>query len=175
VVVEASHEGQVGLGWTYGPGAAATVVSELLAPVVRAVDPDDVPAAWLAMQQRLRNAGRPGVGSLALSAADCAIWDLKARRHGLPLARLLGTVRRHVPVYASGGFTTYDAERQHRQLAGWVHEEGSDALTTLDSSVKSLRGTARHHQPCLSTRSTVQSMSRVVRHHGYLSLLISSG
>ncbi|MFD0786998.1 enolase C-terminal domain-like protein, partial [Micromonospora azadirachtae] len=61
---------------------------------------------------------------LALSAADCAVWDLKARRHALPLSRLLGTARQRVPVYGSGGFTTYDAERQHRQLAGWVHEEG---------------------------------------------------
>ena len=88
------------------------------------VDVDDLPAAWQAMQQRLRNAGRPGVGGLALSAVDCALWDLKARRHGLPLARLLGAARPAVPVYGSGGFTTYDAHQQEHQLAGWVHDQG---------------------------------------------------
>jgi L-alanine-DL-glutamate epimerase-like enolase superfamily enzyme len=76
------------------------------------------------MQRRLRNAGRPGIGGLALSAADNALWDLKARRHGLPLTRLLGTARHAVPVYGSGGFTTYDADQQHAQLSRWVHDEG---------------------------------------------------
>ncbi|HEX5595104.1 MAG TPA: enolase C-terminal domain-like protein, partial [Micromonosporaceae bacterium] len=42
----------------------------------------------------------------------------------LPLARLIGTVRSAVPVYGSGGFTSYDMQRQHRQLTGWVQEEG---------------------------------------------------
>lgn len=124
VLVRAEADGQVGVGWTYGPAAVVPVVTELLAPVVADLDPDDVPTVWSAMQRRLRNAGRPGVAGLALSAADCAVWDLKARRHGLPLARLLGTARRQVPVYGSGGFTTYDSDRQHRQLAGWVHDEG---------------------------------------------------
>jgi L-alanine-DL-glutamate epimerase-like enolase superfamily enzyme len=124
VVVHASDGGVTGLGWTYGPAAAAEVVREMLAPVVRTVDPDDVAAAWSAMRRQVRNAGRPGVAGLALSAVDCAVWDLKARRHGMSLARLLGTARHQVPVYGSGGFTTYDEEQQHRQLAHWVHEQG---------------------------------------------------
>ncbi|MGX7674088.1 enolase C-terminal domain-like protein [Plantactinospora sp. DSM 117369] len=124
VLAEASADGFTGLGWTYGPAATAGVVTELLAPAVARIDPDDVPAAWLAMHRELRNAGRPGIGALALSAADNALWDLKARRLNLPLARLLGTVRRRLPVYASGGFTSYDRERQHRQLAAWTREQG---------------------------------------------------
>ncbi|ATO17705.1 mandelate racemase [Micromonospora sp. WMMA2032] len=124
VLVRARADGHTGIGWTYGPTAVVAVVADLLAPVLTDLDPDDVPAAWDRMRRRLRNAGRPGVAGLALSAADCAVWDLKARRHGLSLARLLGAARREVPVYGSGGFTTYDAQRQHRQLAGWVHEQG---------------------------------------------------
>jgi L-alanine-DL-glutamate epimerase-like enolase superfamily enzyme len=124
VLVRATDGDATGLGWTYGPGAVVSIVDDLLAAEVGPVDADDVPAAWQAMRQRLRNAGRPGVGGLALSAVDCALWDLKARRHGLPLARLLGIVRPAVPVYGSGGFTTYDADQQRRQLAGWVHEQG---------------------------------------------------
>jgi L-alanine-DL-glutamate epimerase-like enolase superfamily enzyme len=124
VVVHASEDGVAGIGWTYGPAAVVPVVQDLLAPAVADLDPHDVPAAWLAMHRGLRNAGSPGIGALALSAADNAIWDLKARRLGVPLARLLGTVRRQVPVYGSGGFTTYDGQRQHRQLAGWTEEQG---------------------------------------------------
>src|SRR5947208_1053569 len=123
VLVEASDGEHTGTGFSYGPVATVAIVTDLLADTVADLDPDDVPRAWVAKQHRLRNAGRPGVAGLALSATDCALWDLKARRHNLPLARLLGTVRDTVPVYGSGGFTTYDTERQHRQLAHWVHEE----------------------------------------------------
>ncbi|HEX5598956.1 MAG TPA: enolase C-terminal domain-like protein [Micromonosporaceae bacterium] len=124
VLVRATQNAVTGTGWTYGPAAAAAIVRDLLAPAVTDLDADQVPAVWLAMQHTLRNAGRPGVAGLALSAADNAVWDLKARRHDLPLARLLGAVRAAVPVYGSGGFTTYDDERQHRQLTGWVQEQG---------------------------------------------------
>ena len=75
VLVRATDGDATGLGWTYGPAAVVSIVDDLLAAEVASVDSDDVPAAWLAMQQRLRNAGRPGVGGLALSAVDCALWD----------------------------------------------------------------------------------------------------
>ena len=51
-------------------------MDDLLAAALDGIDPDDVPAAWEAMRQRLRNAGRPGVAGLALSAVDTALWDL---------------------------------------------------------------------------------------------------
>ncbi|MEU4214166.1 enolase C-terminal domain-like protein [Actinoplanes sp. NPDC026623] len=124
VLVRAAGTGQTGLGWTYGPPATVQVITGMLAEVVVDTDPDDVPAAWTAMHRRLRNAGTRGIGALALSAADNALWDLKARCHEMPLARLLGTARPKVPVYGSGGFTTYDAEQQHAQLSHWVHEQG---------------------------------------------------
>jgi L-alanine-DL-glutamate epimerase-like enolase superfamily enzyme len=51
---------------------------------------------------------------------DIALWDLKARLLGLPVADLLGRAREHVPVYGSGGFTSYDERQTRDQLAGWV-------------------------------------------------------
>jgi L-alanine-DL-glutamate epimerase-like enolase superfamily enzyme len=59
---------------------------------------------------------------MAIAAVDVALWDLKARLLGLPLCRLLGTVRDRVPIYGSGGFTSYDDERLQRQLSGWVEQ-----------------------------------------------------
>src|SRR4051794_2365604 len=124
VTVHARAGGQVGFGWTYAAGAAAGVVREILADVVRGRAALDVPAAWSAMQRQLRNVGRPGIASCALSAVDVALWDLAARLLDVPLVRLLGRVRDEVPVYGSGGFTSYDDETLRRQLRGWVEDEG---------------------------------------------------
>lgn len=124
VLVETTAAGQTGIGVTYGSGAAASVVTELLADQVVGQDAFDVGACWDAMVKAVRNAGRPGIAGTAISAADLALWDLKAKLHGLPLCRLLGTVERDVPVYGSGAFTTYDEDALHRQLTYWVHELG---------------------------------------------------
>jgi len=59
---------------------------------------------------------------MALSAVDVALWDLKARLLGLPLVALLDRAHEEVPVYGSGGFTSYSLERLAEQLAGWVEE-----------------------------------------------------
>lgn len=73
VVVFAEAEDATGLGWTYGPAAVTGIVGEMLAPVAAEVDPSDVGRAWQQMRRQLRNAGRPGVAGLALSAVDCAL------------------------------------------------------------------------------------------------------
>jgi L-alanine-DL-glutamate epimerase-like enolase superfamily enzyme len=57
---------------------------------------------------------------MALSAVDAALWDLKARLLGLPLVTLLGPVRKGIPIYGSGGFTSYTNQQLQDQLAGWV-------------------------------------------------------
>jgi len=124
VTVRAHADGCTGLGWTYAAAAAGDVVRELLADVVRGRDALDVRAAWSAMQKELRNVGRPGIGSCALSAVDVALWDLAARLLGVPLVRLLGRARDDVPIYGSGGFTSYDDATLRRQLRGWVEDEG---------------------------------------------------
>jgi L-alanine-DL-glutamate epimerase-like enolase superfamily enzyme len=80
----------------------------------------DIPGAWVAMGRHVRNLGRPGVAAMAISAVDSALWDLKARLLDLPLARLLGMARDRVPLYGSGGFTTYTIDRLREQLGGWA-------------------------------------------------------
>jgi L-alanine-DL-glutamate epimerase-like enolase superfamily enzyme len=124
VVAHVAAAGVTGLGWTYGSPAAAEVVSAHLAPVVTGRSAWDVPAANEAMTRTVRNAARPGIAGHAISAVDIALWDLKARLLGLPLVALLGAARAEVPVYGSGGFTSYDDERQDRQLRGWAEEQG---------------------------------------------------
>jgi L-alanine-DL-glutamate epimerase-like enolase superfamily enzyme len=81
-----------------------------------------VAAIWQELGAAVRNAGRPGVAFCAISAVDLALWDLRARLADVPLVTLLPAVRARVPVYGSGGFCSYDDDRLHDQLAGWVEQ-----------------------------------------------------
>jgi L-alanine-DL-glutamate epimerase-like enolase superfamily enzyme len=123
VVVHAAAGGQVGTGWTYGAAACADVVNGMLADVVVGRDASAVPGCWSAMVAAVRNATRAGAVDYAISAMDVALWDLKAKLLGVPLVQLFGAVRDSVPVYGSGGFTTYDDDRLTAQLSGWVHDQ----------------------------------------------------
>src|SRR6185312_12184822 len=61
-----------------------------------------------------------GLCSMAISAVDTALWDLKARLLDVPLVSLLGQARRPVPAYGSGGFTSYSIAQLEKQLGDWV-------------------------------------------------------
>lgn len=122
VLIQVGAGGHTGLGYSYAAGVAAALVRELLADAVLGCDALSPPAAWASMRGAVRNIGYPGVASSAISAMDVALWDLKARLLGVSLSTLLGRVRDRVPVYGSGGFTSYSAEQMRRQLAGWVQQ-----------------------------------------------------
>jgi L-alanine-DL-glutamate epimerase-like enolase superfamily enzyme len=122
VLVEAAGGGQTGIGYTYADEAAAHLVGEIFAGVVQGKDAFAVPAAYVAMTHAVRIVGRPGIASEAISAVDVALWDLKGRLLDVPLLRLLGAARDGVPVYGSGGFTSYSLDRLQAQLGGWASE-----------------------------------------------------
>jgi len=111
-----------GLGYTYADDSTATLIHHTLRPVVERMDAYSPPAAYEAMWRRIRNLGRPGICSMAISAVDCALWDLKARLLGVPLVTLLGQVRRGAAIYGSGGFTSYSDQQLADQLSGWVQQ-----------------------------------------------------
>ena len=124
VVAEPHAGGQAGLGFTYATRACATLIRDVLAEAVVGADPMDVPGVWAQMVAAIRNLGRPGICSMAIAAVDTGLWDLKARLLGRPLAALLGAVRDRVPVYGSGGFTSYTDEELVAQLTGWAADDG---------------------------------------------------
>jgi L-alanine-DL-glutamate epimerase-like enolase superfamily enzyme len=123
VLVTADAAGQQGIGWSYTAGAAAGVVTDVLAPVVTGRSAFDIAGAAEAMARAVRNIGRGGVAATAISAVDIALWDLKARLLGVSVTSLLGQARPDVPVYGSGGFTTYDERQLRRQLSDWVEKD----------------------------------------------------
>src|SRR5919109_269844 len=91
--------------------SAVVLIRDGLTDVVRGHDALAVTAAWAAMRHAIRNLGRPGIASMAIAAVDVALWDLKARLLDVPLVTLLGQVHASVPVYGSGGFTSFDVPR----------------------------------------------------------------
>lgn len=126
VVVEAFGGGAHGVGFSYTDASAALLIRDRLAPLVCGRSAMDVGGAWEQMIRAVRNVGRTGLASMAIAAVDTALWDLKARLLSVPLVSLLGAVRSAVPVYASGGFTSYSIP----QLEHWLHRAADELGAT---------------------------------------------
>jgi L-alanine-DL-glutamate epimerase-like enolase superfamily enzyme len=98
-------QGHVGWGEGFGyfvVDATKAIVDRMIAPLLTGRDVIDIPAWNLAMQRTFHLFGRYGVTLFAVSAVDIALWDLAARRRGLPLYALLGSDEaRPIPFYAS--------------------------------------------------------------------------
>lgn len=112
--------GKEGIGYTYADAPTATVARDKLAPLLLGQDALAIPARWQDMAVAIRNLGRPGISSMAIAAIDNALWDLKAKLFDVPLAALLGQARPAIPVYGSGGFTSYSIDQLQTQLHRWA-------------------------------------------------------
>jgi len=140
VFVEARAGGVTGIGYTYADTSTARLIADTLSRVVCGMDAMSTPTIWSALVAAVRNLGRPGIASMAISAVDVAMWDLKARLLDVPLVSLLGAARSAVPVYGSGGFTSYSNDQLRAQLSGWVEmgiprvkmKIGRDAIADVD-------------------------------------------
>jgi L-alanine-DL-glutamate epimerase-like enolase superfamily enzyme len=120
VIVELRSGTVSGLGYTYADLSTAILIEKLLKKIIEGRDAMDISGAWNTMVHAIRNLGRPGVSSMAISAVDIALWDLKAKLLHLPLVKLLGATRDAIPVYGSGGFTSYSDDQIQKQLGEWV-------------------------------------------------------
>jgi L-alanine-DL-glutamate epimerase-like enolase superfamily enzyme len=124
VLVQLAAGGQRGLGYSYADRATAVLIQDHLGDLLIGHDALAIGARWQSMVAAIRNLGRPGICSMAIAAVDVALWDLKAKLLGLPLALLLGLTRKAIPAYGSGGFTNYSEARLQGQLQHWVEEQG---------------------------------------------------
>ena len=120
VTVHVHAGGRCGFGFSYTASGAAPVIREKLSQSLTGISAFDLPRCWAAMTAAVRNMGESGIALMAVSAVDIALWDLKAKLLNLPLADLLGRVRDRIPIYGSGGFTSYTLEELQNQLGGWA-------------------------------------------------------
>jgi L-alanine-DL-glutamate epimerase-like enolase superfamily enzyme len=115
VVVEVDAAGETGIGYTYSDKSVVALIHDTLGECVLHSNVWNIREVWQRMQRQVRNLGRSGLAATAISAVDCALWDLKAKLLGLPLVQLLGAARESVPLYGSGGFTTYSDKQMREQ------------------------------------------------------------
>jgi L-alanine-DL-glutamate epimerase-like enolase superfamily enzyme len=127
-----TEEGHHGVGFSYskragGPAQfahAREVASDLVGE-----DPSDIGRLWTKLVWAGASVGRSGAATQALAAIDVALWDLKAKRAGLPLAKLLGAHRDSVRCYnTSGGF-----------LHETIEQVKDNATRTLESGVGGIK------------------------------------
>jgi L-alanine-DL-glutamate epimerase-like enolase superfamily enzyme len=103
-----SRDGHKGLGFSYskragGPGQFAH--AREIAPTLIGEDPNDISKLWVKLCWAGASVGRSGLSTQAIGAFDVALWDMKAKRANLSLAKLLGSERDSVRCYnTSGGF-----------------------------------------------------------------------
>lgn len=103
-----SAQGFEGIGFSYAlriGGEGQYAHARELAPLLLGEDPNDIARIWDKLFWAGASVGRSGIAVQAMAAFDVALWDLKAKRAGLPLAKLIGAYRDSVPCYnTSGGY-----------------------------------------------------------------------
>jgi L-alanine-DL-glutamate epimerase-like enolase superfamily enzyme len=122
VVVEAGSGKSSGIGYTYTHEACETLIRKALFPIVRGKEVTMTRKIWDDMNAAMRNVGRGGIPSAGISAVDIALWDLKAKLLKRSFLTLIGAAREEIPVYGSGGFTSYSKEQLQKQLGDWARE-----------------------------------------------------
>lgn len=116
--------GVSGLGYTYtlthGGGAVHTLLADEFAPLLVGRRIDRPEPTWDELWKRSLRYGRGGVASVAIAAADVAIWDVLSKSADLPLYRYLGAHRESVPVYGSSIDLGYSLDQLLETVGEWV-------------------------------------------------------
>jgi L-alanine-DL-glutamate epimerase-like enolase superfamily enzyme len=109
-----TEAGLEGVGYSYSKRAGGDgqfAHAREIAPELIGEDPNDIQRIWTKLVWAGASVGRSGMAVQAIAAFDIALWDLKAKRAGLPLAKLLGAHRDSVACYnTSGGFLSSSVE-----------------------------------------------------------------
>ncbi len=96
------------------------VVDHVLAPLLRGADPLLIDDIWHRMYWRTYSLGRGGVTSLARAACDVALWDLKGKKMGLSLCRLLGGGPKPIPSYGGGVNLRFSTENLVEEMQQYL-------------------------------------------------------
>ena len=123
-----SDDGHVGLGnAALTPKITKQVIDLYLKPLLIGQEPWDIERLWQHMYRKTMAFGRKGIGMVAISAVDIALWDLLGKSAGQPVYRLLGgRTKARIPVYASRLYSVELSELEAE--AKRYQEEGYQAM-----------------------------------------------
>lgn len=156
IVEIATDQGHVGIGnAALAPQITKQVVDGYLAPLLVGQNPWDVEFLWQHMYRRTMAFGRKGVGMVAISAVDIALWDLLGKAAKQPVFRLLGgRTKPKIPVYASRLYSVplddlaAEARRYKDQgytamklRFGWGPTDGAEGMQRNVDLVRTVRET----------------------------------
>ncbi|MDP9937301.1 L-alanine-DL-glutamate epimerase-like enolase superfamily enzyme [Paenarthrobacter nicotinovorans] len=121
-----TEQGHSGVGFSYSKragGPAQYAHAKEVAEGIIGEDPNDIGKIYTKLLWAGASVGRSGVATQALAAVDIALYDLKAKRAGLPLAKLLGSYRDSVQTYnTSGGFLNATLEEVKARATQSIEE-----------------------------------------------------
>jgi len=148
--------GSAGLGFSYSKRAGGSGMyahAREVADTLIGEDPNDIARLWARLCWAGASVGRSGLSTQAIAAIDIALWDMKARRAGLSLAKLLGAHRDAVPCYnTSGGFLSTPIEALLDNIEAAIgagiggikikvgHPDQREDLKRLDAAAKAIGG-----------------------------------
>jgi L-alanine-DL-glutamate epimerase-like enolase superfamily enzyme len=180
IVKLAGADGAEGLGFSYvlgGHGKLALLAAEdQLTRFVRDKAPAPPRAVWRTIAASFNRTGL-GPNLIGLAAIDVAMWDLHARRCGVPLGVAMGGEPRAVPVYGSGGFNTQQTPEEAAETASSHVARGLRAVkprvagTAKDAKVRAAVGDeivlmADANEKC--DLVTARRLLQLARDHGLL-------
>lgn len=149
-----TDDGIIGLGnAALAPQVAKQIIDLYLAPLLIGEDPFDTEYLWQKMYRRTMAWGRKGIGMVAISAVDIALWDIMGKTTGKPVFKLLGgRTKEQIPVYASKLYSQplelFAKEAQSyldqgfnmmKMRFGWGPKDGPEGVTKNIALVRTLR------------------------------------
>src|SRR5437870_10894209 len=151
-----TDDGLVGIGnAALSPLVTKQVIDLYLKPLLIGADPWDIEFLWQHMYRKTMAFGRKGIGMVAISAVDIALWDLLGKSAGQPVFRLLGgRTKQRISVYASRLYSTpldqlaaeaarYKSEgyQAMKLRFGWGPTDGADGMQKNVALVRTVRET----------------------------------
>ena len=118
-----TKQGHSGIGFSYSKRAGGPGLYEHakeIAPALIGEDPNDIGKLWNKLCWAGASVGRSGLAVQAIAAFDVALWDLKAKRAGLPLAKLLGAHRDSLRFYNTSGAFSHPRSRRSLITLQWL-------------------------------------------------------
>lgn len=128
-----TDQGIQGIGITFFGGALIRTLRhavDTLAQLTVGEDPLRVEAIVAKLRAAAGPSGPAGIFTLALSAIDIALWDIRGKSVNQPVARLIGGYRDKVPTYASGALMRFFPLAHVEKAAAWLKEKGFRQMKT---------------------------------------------